>query len=43
MAVVGLNETAQPEEIVGAVLVVAGLVISRLGPRVRVVRSERRV
>lgn len=43
MAVVGLNERVSSEEIMGSVLVVAGLVISRLGPRVRVVRSERRV
>jgi drug/metabolite transporter (DMT)-like permease len=43
MAVVWLHETVQPEEVVGAVLVVAGLVVSRLGPRLDVARSARRV
>jgi drug/metabolite transporter (DMT)-like permease len=43
MAVVGLNEKVRPEQVVGAVLVVAGLVISRVGPRLEVVRSRRRV
>jgi drug/metabolite transporter (DMT)-like permease len=43
MAVVGLNERLRPEQIVGAVLVVAGLVVSRVGPRLEVVRSGRRV
>ena len=43
MAVLWLHETVQPEEVVGAFLVVAGLVVSRLGPRVDVARSARRV
>jgi drug/metabolite transporter (DMT)-like permease len=43
MAVLWLHETVQPEEIVGAILVVAGLVISRVGPRLDVARSARRV
>lgn len=43
MAVLWLHETVRPEEIVGSILVVAGLVVSRLGPRVDVARSARRV
>jgi drug/metabolite transporter (DMT)-like permease len=43
MAVLWLHETVQPEEVVGSILVVAGLVVSRLGPRFDVARSARRV
>lgn len=43
MAVLWLHETVQPEEVVGAILVVAGLVVSRVGPRFDVARSARRV
>jgi drug/metabolite transporter (DMT)-like permease len=43
MAVLWLHETVRPEEVVGAILVVAGLVVSRLGPRIDVARSARRV
>jgi drug/metabolite transporter (DMT)-like permease len=43
MAVLWLHETVHPEEVVGAILVVAGLVISRVGPRFDVARLARRV
>ncbi len=43
MAVVGLHERVRPEQVVGAALVVGGLVVSRLAPQREVVRSERRV
>jgi drug/metabolite transporter (DMT)-like permease len=43
MAVLWLHETVQPAEVAGAILVVAGLVISRVGPRFDVARSSRRV
>jgi drug/metabolite transporter (DMT)-like permease len=42
MAVAWLHETVHPAQVAGAILVVAGLVISRLGPRLEVVRSGRR-
>jgi drug/metabolite transporter (DMT)-like permease len=43
MAVVGLHERVRPEQVAGAVLVVGGLVVSRLAPRRDVVRSGRPV
>jgi drug/metabolite transporter (DMT)-like permease len=43
MAVVGLNERLRPQQVAGAILVVGGLVISKLGPRLEVVRSGRHV
>jgi len=43
MAVVGLHERVRPQQVAGAVLVVGGLVVSRLAPRRDVVRSGRPV
>jgi drug/metabolite transporter (DMT)-like permease len=43
MAVVGLHERVRPQQVVGAVLVVGGLVVSRFARRGDVVPSERRV
>jgi drug/metabolite transporter (DMT)-like permease len=43
MAVVGLHERVRPEQVVGAILVVGGLVVSRLARHGDVVPSERRV
>jgi drug/metabolite transporter (DMT)-like permease len=40
LAVVGLNEPLRPEQVVGAILVVAGLVLTRLRPRGASVPAE---